>query len=101
MKRERFDENTTAHPRRAVKHGTRVVEDTTVTREAWRDEYCRTCKAPRQMRRDEHATWRCMVCRTEPDPHTQRRLTAAESNARKQPNQPTEVKLRRFSSPPE
>jgi len=88
MKRHRSDEETTARPKHAVDRATRVAD----AREAWRDEYCRTCKAPRQMRRDEHDTWRCMVCRTEPDAHTQRRLTGAESNARKQPGQPAEVK---------
>jgi ribosomal protein L37AE/L43A len=91
MKKQRTDGETTAHTKR-VKRATRVVEDTTITGEAWRDEYCRTCKAARQMRRDEHGTWRCMVCGTEPDAHTQRRLTGAESNARKQPSQPAELK---------
>ena len=62
------------------------MEDTTKTGEAWRDEWCPTCKGNRQHHRDDEGKWRCYYCGTEADAHTARRLDGAESNKRKQDN---------------
>ena len=60
------------------------MDDTTKTGEAWRDEWCPTCRGNRQHHRDREGKWRCHYCHTEADPHAARRLDGAESNKRKQ-----------------
>lgn len=62
----------------------RSMDETLKTGEAWRDEWCPTCRGNRQHRMDSHGTWRCVYCHTAADPHTARRLDGAESNRRKQ-----------------
>jgi ribosomal protein L37AE/L43A len=60
------------------------MQDTTETGEAWRDEWCPTCRGNRQHHKGSDGRWRCDYCHTEADPHTARRLDGAESNKRKQ-----------------
>jgi hypothetical protein len=55
------------------------MDDTTITGEAWRDEWCPTCRGNRQHHKGSDGIWH-----TEADPHTARRLDGAESNKRKQ-----------------
>jgi ribosomal protein L37AE/L43A len=60
------------------------MEETTKTGEAWRDEWCQTCKGNRQHRKDSDGTWACAYCHTPADAFAARRLDGAESNKRKQ-----------------
>jgi ribosomal protein L37AE/L43A len=60
------------------------MDDTTRTGEAWRDEWCPTCRGNRQHHKGSDGKWRCHYCHTEADAHTARRLDGAESNKRKQ-----------------
>ena len=62
------------------------MDDTTKTGEAWRDEWCPTCRGNRQHHRASDGKWRCAYCHTEADAHAARRLDGAESNKRKQNN---------------
>lgn len=60
------------------------MDETTKTGEAWRDEWCPTCRGNRQHHRNSDGNWCCDYCHTEADAHTARRLNGAESNKRKQ-----------------
>ena len=64
-----------------------VEDDTTVTGEAWRDEWCPHCRGNRQHHRcgENDREWCCAICGHVADAHTARRLTGAESNQRKLP----------------
>jgi ribosomal protein L37AE/L43A len=62
------------------------MDDTTKTGEAWRDEWCPTCRGNRQHHKGDDGMWRCHYCHTEADAHAARRLDGAESNKRKQNN---------------
>jgi tRNA(Ile2) C34 agmatinyltransferase TiaS len=59
------------------------MDDTTKTDEAWRDEWCPTCRGNRQHHKGGDGKWRCHYCHTEANAHTARRLDGAESNKRK------------------
>jgi hypothetical protein len=62
------------------------MDDTTKTDEAWRDEWCPTCRGNRQHHKGGDGKWRCHYCHTEANAHTARRLDGAESNKRKLDN---------------
>jgi len=59
------------------------MDDTTKTGEAWRDEWCPTCRGNRQHHKGDDGKWRCHYCHTEADAPAARRLDGAESNKRK------------------
>ena len=70
--------------RRRASCSTVCMEETTKTGEAWRDEWCQTCRGNRQHSKEADGTWACVYCHTPADPFAARRLDGAESNQRKQ-----------------